>query len=365
MHMQEINEKERWNASVQSLPGCHLLQSWQWGELKARYGWKAQRLLWMDAGGRPLAAAQVLQRRIGLKLSILYCPRGPLLDWSNHALSGQILQALKDVAHQTGSIFIKIDPPLLVASGDPEEERIEKIPQAIQVLQSWEDAGWKPSPEQIQFRNTMIVDLTASEEDRMAGMKQKTRYNVRLGGRRGVVVRLGSMQDLPVLYKMYAETSLRDGFVIRSQRYYLDAWGSFIQDGLAQPLIAEVDDVPVAGIILFRFGSTAWYMYGMSTGRHRDKMPNYALQWEAMRWAQANGCRTYDFWGAPDVVDSADPMYGVYRFKAGFGARFIQGPGAWDYVRRPGMAWIYHNVLPRILAVMRRHGNTETRQALQ
>lgn len=210
----------------------------------------------------------------------------------------------------------------------------------------------------------MIVDLRPPEEALLAGMKQKTRYNVRLAERRGVQVRRGQLDDLDLLYRMFAETSMRDGFVIRSRQYYQEAWGRFIQLGAAQPLIAEVDGEPVAAVIPYRFGSRAWYLYGMSRELHRDKMPNYLLQWEAMRWAKEIGCTSYDLWGAPATFDSSDPLYGVYRFKRGFPTTVVRTIGAWDY---PAGGWryaAYHFLLPKVLIVLRFLGRRQTASAL-
>ena len=109
----------------------------------------------------------------------------------------------------------------------------------------------------------------------------------------------------------------------------------------------------MAGLILFRFGPTAWYFYGASTAQHRDLMPNHALQWAAMRWAKAHGCTRYDWWGAPDVLDESDPMWGVYRFKQGFAGQFTPHIGAWDYPVNQGMYWAYTKAMPKVLDMMR------------
>jgi lipid II:glycine glycyltransferase (peptidoglycan interpeptide bridge formation enzyme) len=184
---------------------------------------------------------------------------------------------------------------------------------------------------------------------------------VRLAVRKGVTVRRGTATDVPLLYHMYADTAARNGFVIRPEEYYHDAWGAFIEAGLAQPLIAEVEGESVAMVIMFHFppaslgvgGGRAWYMYGASRSLHREKMPNHLLQWEAMRWAREQGCATYDMWGAPDVLDESDPLWGVYRFKRGFGGEFVRHIGAWDFpVSRLGY-WLYTGVIPRLLAAMR------------
>jgi lipid II:glycine glycyltransferase (peptidoglycan interpeptide bridge formation enzyme) len=229
--------------------------------------------------------------------------------------------------------------------------------------------GWAFSPNPVQFRNTATLDLRSPEPELLAGMKQKTRYNLRLAERKGVTVRLGTTVDLDRLYRLYVETSTRDGFVIRPRDYYRDAWGSFMAAGMAQPFIAEVAEggapEPVAALVVFRFARTAWYMYGMSSAAHRDKMPNYLLQWHAIRWARAQGCETYDFWGAPDVLDDTDPMWGVWKFTEGFGGAFVRGLGAWDYAPSPALYRLYTNLLPRVLGAMRRRGLAEAREQVR
>jgi peptidoglycan pentaglycine glycine transferase (the first glycine) len=105
-------------------------------------------------------------------------------------------------------------------------------------------------------------------------------------------------------------------------------------------------------------------MYGMSRPIHREKMPNHLLQWEAIRWAKAQGCSIYDFWGAPDDFKSADPMWGVFRFKEGFGAQIVRTIGAWDYASRPILYRLYAVALPKILALMRKLGRVKTMHSL-
>ena len=352
-----IDNQETWNTALGTLDSGHLLQSWQWGELKSQYGWDPLRILWHDGTQTPIAAAQLLFRTSAGSLTIAYCPRGPILDWENPDLYRQVLSDLADHASQHGAIFIKMDPEISI-DNDPELLG-ENITNSL--LESWQHLGWHVSQEQIQFRNTFILNLEADEETLLANMKQKTRYNVRLSARRGVVIRRGGLEDLDMLYQMYAETSIRDGFVIRDPAYYRDAWGSFIQSGVAQPLIAEVENDPVAAIIIYRFGKTAYYLYGMSRALHRDKMPNHLLQWEAIRWAKEAGCLVYDFWGAPDRIDPGDPMYGVYRFKEGFGAQFTQTVGAWDFPIKLLKYRLYKNLMPRVLSAMRLLGRARTR----
>ncbi|MFN2272700.1 MAG: lipid II:glycine glycyltransferase FemX [Anaerolineae bacterium] len=339
---QSPTSSESWSAALAALPTPHVLQSWEWGEFKARYGWRPTRHLWQE-NERPRAAASVLTRRLSrLPAAVSYVPKGPIMDYADTALLEEVLSHLEATARRERALFVKIDPDVQVGSGEGKA-----------VVEMLRRRGWRASREQIQFRNTMVVDLTRDPDEMLAAMKSKWRYNVRLAGRKGVQIRQGKLAELPLLYQMYVETATRDGFVIRPEVYYRDAWGSFIEAGLAQPLIAEVKGEAVAMVIIFCFGKRAWYMIGASRDAHREKMPNHLLQWEAMLWAREQGCTVYDMWGAPDVLEESDPMWGVYRFKQGFGGEFVEHIGAWDYPASRVGYWLYSSVMPRMLAAMR------------
>lgn len=341
MEFVAVHDRARWNRALLRLPHPHILQSWEWGAFKTRHGWSATRWLLEDDGGTPRAAALVLRRKLPLlPISLLYVPKGPILDHGDMLAWDAALAHLQHLAHSQGAIFVKIDPDVNV-------EREAVVDRLLK-------QSWHPSTEQIQFRNTMLLDLTQNEADLLAGMKSKWRYNVRLAGRRGVTTRPGTKDDLPLLYDMYRETALRDNFIIRPFEYYLDAWGSFIESGSAFPLIAQVEDDPVAMVVIFRFGARAWYMYGASRNRHREKMPNHLLQWEAMRWAKSVDCTVYDLWGAPDEPVESDPMWGVYRFKQGFGATLVRHIGAYDYPTSRLWYWLYTAAIPLLLRLLRR-----------
>ncbi|HWQ84009.1 MAG TPA: peptidoglycan bridge formation glycyltransferase FemA/FemB family protein [Anaerolineales bacterium] len=357
-----------WNHLIRSLPSPHVLQTWEWGDFKSRYGWQPIHQRWGGGAGSREAAALILKRglsrRLGKWLSVLYIPKGPLLDWHDQSTRATVFADLEQIARSQGAIFIKIDPDVIIARGIPGEPSYQPDPLGEEVVGHLRACGWHFSQDQVQFRNTMEMDLSRSEDELLVGMKQKTRYNIRLASRRGVEIRRGGLPDLPTLYQMYAETSVRDGFVIRSAMYYLDLWSSFIQAGLAEPLIAAVAGTPVAGLLLFHFDQRAWYLYGMSSDQEREKMPNYLLQWEAIRQAKALGCRNYDLWGAPDEFSEQDSMWGVYRFKDGLGAQVVQHIGAWDLPVRPNLYMLYTRVLPQILDRMRQRGTRQTRQVV-
>lgn len=382
-----------WNTLIASFPDPHLLQTWEWAQVKSRFGWNPLYMVWKHPGEAgavirdltastlggqiPFAAALVLQRNIPIRmfsgnLRVLYVPKGPLMqDWGNSAHRDRVFQDLKELGRKQGAIFLKIDPDIRLGKGIPGEEGAQESELGKKIANSLRHQGWVFSSEQVQFRNTLLVDLKPSEEMLLAGMKQKTRYNVRLAMRKGVSVRIGTQDDLGLLYRMYAETSVRDRFVIRDESYYRFLWQTFmsgdrspdINDGpRALPLIAEVSGNPVAALVLFYFAKKAWYIFGMSREAHREKMPNHLLQWEAMRRAKLAGCTTYDLWGAPDEFVQNDPLWGVYRFKEGLGGVVVRHLGAWDLPIRPVIYKLYTELLPRILAIMRRRGRFRTQR---
>jgi len=372
-----------WNSIISKLPEPHFLQTYEWAQVKATYGWQPVYLAWDNEGKmqeerslssfgfHPSAAALVLKRQIirngfAARLSIFYAPKGPLLDWSNESLRNRVLNDLQSFARKQGAIFLKMDPDVVLGTGIPSSED-DLVDNGGQVVMSeLKRRGWRSSSDQIQFKNTVLIDLTPSQEELLARMKQKTRYNIRLAQKKSVVLRVGAQKDFGMLYKMYAETSVRDGFVIRDEGYYQTVWKLFMDSSepTCEQLIAEVDGEPVAAIFVFYFARRAYYVYGMSRDLHRERMPTYLLQWEAMKRAKARGCSVYDLWGAPDMFDESHSMWGVYRFKEGLGGNVVRTLGAWDYAPNPFWYKLYSEAIPRLLNIMRSRGKSKTKQSL-
>jgi peptidoglycan pentaglycine glycine transferase (the first glycine) len=326
------DDQAAWDERMMATPGGHLLQSWAWGALKARFGWRAQRV----AAGP--ACAQVLYRALPGGLgTIAYVPKGPAVDCTDPAQGEAALRALlaaiEPLARQQRAICLKIEPDL-------EEKPTRRSRQRERLV----GLGFRPSPQTVQPRSTLAVDLDADPEELLGRMKQKTRYNVRLAARKGVVVRAGGEADLPAFFQMMEVTAGRDDFGIHSRAYYETVHRLFVPYGRGRLLLAEHEGELLAGLVVLRFHDTAIYMYGASSDQKRNLMPTYLLQWEAMQWAREQGCRTYDLWGVPDedeetleaeFVARSDGLWGVYRFKRGFGGRLVRTVGAWDLVYAP------------------------------
>ena len=364
----------KWNQAIAQLPSAHFLQTEQWAKIKQSVGWAPYFPYWdqnlelrffpRDKSISPglSAAALVLERKIqigSLKsgLSMFYCPKGPI--FSGTIESGKaVLEQLQKFAKQKRAIFIKIDPDIILGTGDEKLQSCENE-EGQSFKKYLQDSGWIFSPDQVQFRNTIQIDLKLDLNMLLSSMKQKTRYNIRLAGKKGIRIRPGTSKDLSVLYAMYAETALRDHFVLRDQKYYLHVWDMFMENQMAEPLIAELHGEPVAAVIVFRFANKAWYVYGMSREIHREKMPNYLLQWHAISRAKEAGCSVYDFWGAPNLFTEDDPLWRVYRFKEGFGGQIIRTIGAWDYALKPNLYRFSMFLLPKLLGFLRRKAKKE------
>jgi lipid II:glycine glycyltransferase (peptidoglycan interpeptide bridge formation enzyme) len=208
--------------------------------------------------------------------------------------------------------------------------------------------GLRRAPVDVQPPSTVLIDLDPEEEEILAGMKSKTRYNVRLAGKRGVSVREGVVRprgddDLSRWYGLYRETAARDRIAIHAEAYYraLFETAALFPDVDLSLLVAEHEGDFLAGIIVLRYGEAATYVYGASSNHKRNLMAPYGLQWEAMRRAKISGARRYDLFGIPPADDPAHPMHGLYRFKTGFGGRIVHRLGAWDYPVSRGAYALY------------------------
>ena len=320
-----LRDPDSWDRFVAQDPHGHLLQTWAWGELKAGFGWLPVRIA-VEQDGALVAGAQVLYRRLG-PLSIGYIPRGPVVLLDDPEIWRQLWRAIHRRSRGLGAILLKVEPPWR----DEDAARREWLARHEFV----------PSGESVQPRRTIVVDLTGSEDEILARMKSKWRYNIRLSGRRGVTVR-ETHDDVGGFYELMRVTGQRDHFAIHSQAYYQRAVDLFEPLGRATLLMAHYEGELIAGLMAFCFNGEACYMYGASSNAQRQVMPNHRLQWRAMQWARERGCIRYDLWGITDVdPDSpAAHLTGVERFKAGFGGDTVRFVGAYDHVYSRPLNWL-------------------------
>ena len=321
--------REEWNNFVAASAYGDVLQCWEWGELKARTGWQSLPIA-VEREGEIAATCLVLRRPIPLVGGcLLYAPRGPIVDFDDKSVWTELLSEIRQLAQEHKAMAFKIDPAIPAEAQD-----------VVTTLQAagFRSCGQVGALGGTQPRYVMKADISPEPDDLMAAFKPKTRYNIRLAARKGVVVSAdctrGNVADF---YHILQITAQRDGFMVRDISYFYDIWDLIIQQDLGQMFLAYVGEELVAGTIAFILGEQAWYVYGASSNRHREKMPNHLLQWEMIKWARARGCHTFDMRGVAREIDGVPQgeLAGLNRFKRGFAAEYVEYIGEWDLVFRP------------------------------
>ena len=336
-----------WNRFLFEHPNAHLLQTGDWGELKSAFGWKPVRLITGDVG------VQILFRRLPLGFTVGYIPKGPVCKNPAAAVQDQFWQEIENICKTHRAVFCKFeldswDVEPMSLNSSPSFIPENSIPPRPIVTGPLFKNNWSYSTHNIQPPRTLIVDLKGSEEGLLARMKQKTRYNIRLAQKKGVTFR--PWGDLESFHKMMLITGGRDGFGVHSRGYYQRAYDLLYPKQMGEILVAEYQGKPLASLFVARNGTRAYYLYGASTDEERNRMPTYLIQWEAMKWAKSHGCEEYDLWGIPDEEEATleaefekrhDGLWGVYRFKRGFGGELKRAIQAMDRVYNPFLYWAY------------------------
>lgn len=306
--------QEAWDTLLEQQPEGNLLQGWHWGELQARFGWTVERLV-VDEGRKGLCS---LQRTSTLFPGggVYYVPRGPAVVESERL---PMLDALERRARQGGGVVLRIEPNDTVGDDWPA---------------FFEGRGYRRG-KAVQPEATRLLSIDLEPDALKAGFKPKTRYNLNLSERKGVRVR--ATRDVRGFAKLAADTARRQGIHLPGAAYYQAALDLFSPADAVRLYVAEHESDLLAGIMVFRFGKTAYYLFGGSTDRKRELMPNYLLHWQAMLDFRALGCTTYDWWGVPEEPAPDHPWFGLYRFKTGFGGETARYIGLYERVMRPGV----------------------------
>ncbi len=318
-----------WDQVVTGHPTGNILQTSLWGRLKANFGWSWE-VIKCDTSTPATGGALILYKTLPLRLgSIAYVPRGPLVDWGHVDEIQTMLSGVGSAARRRKAWAVWMEPEALRDSGAGD---------------ALKKNGYHHCTRTIQPSSTIVVDISDDEDTILARMKSKTRYNIRLAKRKGVQVQEGGLDDLDTFYTLMQETSERDKFGIHSKRYYQRIMELFLPVGQAGLILAMVEGEPTAALLLLALGTKTWYIAGASSNQHRQLMPTYAAQWAAIRWAKARGCFIYDLWGVPDAdedtleaqfTERSDGLWGVYRFKRGFGGELVQYTGLWEKALHP------------------------------
>lgn len=317
-----IPESETKGDEFRSSP---LLQSRWWGRVKSATDWSV-------VSEEPLA----LKRAIG-PIKLVYAPHAFGDDGEiagNRKPFVSVTEAndrLREIGERASATLVRWDVPW----------RRDFFDAATSSA-----LGEQPSPVRIQPSDTVIIPLDRSEDEILASMKSKTRYNVRLATKKGVVVTAYQGEEIPPIlpkwYQLYRETANRDRIAIHPLDYYMTVVKTALdmeRNGEPAPkfslYIATHEGDLLVGIVVASWTGTSTYLYGASSNKKRNLMPSYVTQWTAMRGAASAGDIRYDMFGIPPSDDPKHPMHGLYRFKTGFGGAIVHRAGAWDLPIRP------------------------------
>jgi peptidoglycan pentaglycine glycine transferase (the first glycine) len=335
-----IKEKDRFNNFIRNHPQGHFLQTWEWGEVKRGMGWEPLPVI-LEENGDIKAALLILKKRIPLPVvnkCIFYAPRGPVVDTEDEDLCKALFKGVKKVAQAQGAIFLKIDPDV-----KKDHEKFKQILSRCNFKRNEVGLDFEGVQPAFVFR----LDITPSELKLLENMHSKTRYNIRLAGRKGVKIRQASERaDLKIFYDILEETAKRDNFLIRGYEYFEFIWDQMVENNLGRIFIAEIEGKPISATLAIILGKKAWYLYGASSNEHRNLMPNYLIQWEMICWAKTHGCSLYDFRGVSGDLDENNPLYGLYRFKKGFAGEFTEFIGDLDTIYSPFYYMLWKKALP-------------------
>jgi lipid II:glycine glycyltransferase (peptidoglycan interpeptide bridge formation enzyme) len=330
-----------WHSAVEMHSGC-ALQSAEWGSVKAESGWQASRVALLE-GSAPLAGAQVLFRSTPFG-RLAYIPRGPLVSFDDTDATELLMSTVVRLARRNGAIAIRLEP------------NCPKSPAFEAFVARWRLQVARP----VQPRSTVTIDLTASPTEVWERLSARTRYNVRLAGRRGVQILDGEESDVQIFHALLEQTGKRAGFAVHGLDYFQSVWKHFGRQGFARLLFARREGEILAGTLDLDCGHSTYHLYAASSETGREHKPNDLLQWEAMRRAQCEGSAVYDMWGIPDEVGHAweqgwpEPttgaggLWGVYAFKRGFGGEITRFAGAYDLALSPHRHWLLSQTSDRL-----------------
>ena len=280
--------KEKYAEFLKKHDRCNFQQSLEWGKVKS--SWKNEVIIVEDENGSIVGSISVLIRKIPIFGTMMYSSRGPICDIHNLGVLKELTEGLRELAKRYKAFVLKIEPD--IKSEDKEFRSIvEKLGYKIK-----DDA--KNFAEEIQPRYVFRLDIKGKTEDEIfEGFHSKTRYNIRLAGKKGVEIKEGTKEDLEPFHKIMVETGKRDGFIIRPLEYFEKMYDELVPKQNMKLYMAYSEGEPISGIINIIYGNKTWYLYGASSNSKRNLMPNYLLQWTGIQDAIKMGHTVYDFRG--------------------------------------------------------------------
>lgn len=296
----------------------HPLQSFAWGEFRKKTGVAVERV-GMFEGQKMLSGFQVTFHPIPhTSYTAGYLPKGVMPD-------EPMLSAIRDVGKRHNALLVKLEPNISANLNNPSAH--ESI---VKFLLSHDCVIGRP----LFTKYTFILDLKPTEEELLANMRPKTRYNIGLAQKKGVtVVEDTSEAGLNEYLRLLAETTKRQQFYAHDEQYFRKMWEALSTSGMIHIFKAVFEGKTLTAWIVFVFNHKLYYPYGASSREHREVMASNAVMWEVIRFGKRNGCTSFDMWGSLGPNPSpSDPFFGFHKFKEGYGGNLTQYLGTFDYV---------------------------------
>ena len=306
-------DKEEYNKVVD-----HPLQSWEWGEFRKKTGVDVERIGFFEKGKIKKGFQVTFHNIPKINRTAGYYPKGFMPDADQ-------LDALKKLAKQHKALFVKMEPNISQKVGVPSAHK-----QISEFLEKHDCVPGRP----LFTKFTFILDISKSEEEIFAKLTSKTRYNVNLAAKKGVVIYENSTSEGMEQYiKILKETTSRQGFYAHGPEYFRTMWQELSKTGMIKIFQAVYQDKILASWIIFIFNGVIYYPYGASSREHRDVMASNLMMWEMIRYGKSQGCHKFDMWGSlGENPDKNDPWYGFHRFKKGYGGELNEFIGTFDLV---------------------------------
>lgn len=319
MEFSLVEDKKNWNDFMAGQTHAQFLQSYEWGEFQKKFG----RRVWRVGGfenNQLVVAGQVIEHYLGLGQGYFYLPRGPLVLNNQESLKEDLFDFIKEKIANYGTVFVKIEGQTLM----PDENKfLFKRVKAVQPA------------------NTMLLDLSKTEEELLAKMHQKTRYNIRLASKKNLDLKITDTEKFSDEWKLLKATGKRDKISLHPLKYYhlMNEVLANQEKFIYKKFLVFKDAEALAVGVFMGFGDTFTYVHGASSDKNREVMAPYLLQWEAIKFAKSCGYRYYDF-GGVNPVDKNDQEYrprweGISRFKYGFGGEFLNCGATFDIIWQP------------------------------
>ncbi len=328
-----------WDEFLEQVPGGHHVQSSMWARVKATVGFRADRVI-AERDGQIVAGAQILSRPVSRLGRVGYLANGPIAAPSESTAAAAVLNGVETVAREQRIRHLTVQPPVGAAQPFQGDERT-----------------YRPASVYVTPGATIMLDLTDDIDSILAAMQRKTRYNIRVSARKGILVRSGSADDLGLYHQMLVETAKRQGFTPFPREYFDEMWRALSPGGHLRMAVAEHEGSPISAQLAVAFGGTVVNKLSVWSGSEGARRPNEAIQWSTMQWAKENGYASYDLEGiSPEAAhllldgkslpDSFDQT--VTSFKLGFGGQVVVAPAPREYLYNRAARWAFTELYPRV-----------------